>query len=116
MTMTAEVFSSRKKCLFNLFSMCLLQRQPPDMFCKKSSSKFHIIHRKTRVLETPTRVFSCEYCKNFKNTYFEEHLRTTASVTKTLIVSLLSFVLIQTYKTFSLFNFHNFTCKLGNKN
>ena len=29
--------------------------------------------------ETPTQVFSCEYCKIFKNTYFEEHLRTAAS-------------------------------------
>ena len=26
-----------------------------------------------------TTVFSCEYCEIFKNTYFEEHLRTTAS-------------------------------------
>ena len=24
-------------------------------------------------------MFSCEYCENFKNTYFEWHLRTTAS-------------------------------------
>ena len=24
-------------------------------------------------------MFSCEYCENFKNTYFEEHLRTAAS-------------------------------------
>ena len=24
--------------------------------------------------ETQTQVFSCEYCKNFKNTYFEDHL------------------------------------------
>ena len=29
--------------------------------------------------ETPTQVFSCEYCKIFKNTYFEENLRATAS-------------------------------------
>ena len=35
MTMTAEMFSCRKKSFFYLFSMCLLQRQPPDMFCKK---------------------------------------------------------------------------------
>ena len=48
--------------------------------------------------------------------FFEEHLRTATSVTKALIVLPLTFVLIQTYKTFSLFNFHNFTCKLGNKN
>ena len=27
---------------------------------------------------TPTQVFSSEYCKTFKNTCFEEHLRTAA--------------------------------------
>ena len=26
------------------------------------------------------QVFPCDYCKTFKNSYFEEHLRTTASV------------------------------------
>ena len=30
--------------------------------------------------ETPTQVFSCEYCEIFKSNYFEEHLRMTASV------------------------------------
>ena len=30
--------------------------------------------------ETPTQVFSCKICKIFKNTYFEEHLQTTALV------------------------------------
>ena len=29
--------------------------------------------------ETPTQVFFCKICEIFKNTYFEEHLRTTAS-------------------------------------
>ena len=29
--------------------------------------------------ETLVQVFSCEFCEIFKNTYFEEHLRTTAS-------------------------------------
>ena len=29
--------------------------------------------------EVATQVFSCEYCKIFKKTYFEEHLRTAAS-------------------------------------
>ena len=44
------------------------------------------IHRETPVLkslfnkETTTRAFSCEYCKIFKNTYFKEHLRVSASV------------------------------------
>ena len=26
------------------------------------------------------QVFSCEYCEIFKNTYFDKHLRTAASV------------------------------------
>ena len=29
-------------------------------------------------------MLSCEYCKFFKNTYFEEHLRTTASLSLNL--------------------------------
>ena len=29
--------------------------------------------------ETPTQVLSCKICEIFKNTCFEEHLRTTAS-------------------------------------
>ena len=33
-------------------------------------------YRKTPVLESP---FVSEYCKSFKSTYFEEHLRTAAS-------------------------------------
>ena len=38
--------------------------------------------------ETPTLVFFCEYCEIFKNTYFEKHLRTTASEdTPTLMLS-----------------------------
>ena len=30
--------------------------------------------------ETPTQVFSCEFFATFKNTYFEEHLQMTASI------------------------------------
>ena len=29
--------------------------------------------------ETPTQVFSCEYCENFKDNYFEDHVPTAAS-------------------------------------
>ena len=31
---------------------------------------------------TPAQVFSCEICEIFKNTYFKEHLRTTAARVK----------------------------------
>ena len=68
----------------------LFQKQPPEMFCKKGVLKSLAIftgeHLCRRLLliklqacvrkETPTQVFSCEYCEIFKNTYFEEHLRT----------------------------------------
>ena len=33
----------------------------------------------TLLKETPTKVFSSEYCEIFKSTYFEENLQTTAS-------------------------------------
>ena len=65
-----------------------------QMFFKthRCSKKFRNVHRKTPVLETlfikvtgltacilikketPTQVFSCEYCKIFKNSFFVEHL------------------------------------------
>ena len=31
---------------------------------------------------TGLKVFPCEYCEIFKNTYFEKHLRTAASTSK----------------------------------
>ena len=43
------------------------------------------IHRKTSELKpilnekTLTQVFSCKFCKTFKNTVFREHLQKTAS-------------------------------------
>ena len=30
--------------------------------------------------ETLAQVFSCEFCEIFKNTFFKEHVRATASV------------------------------------
>ena len=33
----------------------------------------------TLLKKAPTQVFYCEICEFFKNTYFEEHLRRTAS-------------------------------------
>ena len=35
--------------------------------------------------ETSAEVFSCGYCVTFKNTYFEEYLRTAASEKEALI-------------------------------
>ena len=29
---------------------------------------------------TPSKVFPCEYCETFKNTYFEKHMRMAVSI------------------------------------
>ena len=36
--------------------------------------------------ETSAQAFSCEYCVIYKNTFFEEHLQTTASIERYLNV------------------------------
>ena len=36
--------------------------------------------------ESLTQVFSCEYYKIFKNTYFDENLRTTVSAVPTFLL------------------------------
>ena len=53
-------------------------------FMKKAFLKTFVIHRKVADLqlhlkETPTEVFSSEYCEIFKNTYFEESLLAATS-------------------------------------
>ena len=57
---------------------------------------------KAYIQETPTQVFSCEYCEIFKKTYLEEHLPTAASVLR-ISNSYLTFAdnecLIQKFKT-----------------
>ena len=49
--------------------------------------KFQTFRAATLLKETPTQVFSCEYCKISKNTDFEEHLRTASSVWRLLTPS-----------------------------
>ena len=46
------------------------------MFEDNFGSYFYVVNKRW---ETPTQMFSCEICKVFKNTYFEEHLQMTAS-------------------------------------
>ena len=51
--------------------------QPPEVLYKKAVLKIsQYILRETIVLEY---LFNLEYCEVFESTYFEEHLRTTAS-------------------------------------
>ena len=55
-----------------------MQKQPLDVFCKKTIvKKLAIITEKhTPLLEF---LFNSKYCEIFKGSYFEEHLRTAAS-------------------------------------
>ena len=77
--------------IFAQFAGKYVQKQPPELFCKKSCClKFRNIHRKTPVLEAfkPTALLKKEsntgfflwILRNFKKTYFEGHLRTAAFV------------------------------------
>ena len=42
---------------------------------------------------TSTQVFSCEFCKIFKNNFFIEYLRVTASVLSAVILFIYVFIL-----------------------
>ena len=55
-----------------------------EVFFKSEDLKACSLNLQTKRLatllkKTPTQGFSCEMCEIFKNTYFEEHLRMTAS-------------------------------------
>ena len=62
-------------------------RVPGSQVLKSWVSGFRVLvsqslgSRVSGSIETPTQVFSCEYCEIFNNTYFEEHLRMVAFVT-----------------------------------
>ena len=55
-----------------------------------------LIKSKTGNKETPIQGFFCKICEIFKNLYFEEHLRTTAS-----ILSIITLIIIFTIITFT---------------
>ena len=71
--------------MFYLENLWIFQKQPPEVFYEKTySEKFCSIHKKVAGLEliekeTPTQLFSSEYCEFLKNTYLEEHLLMAAS-------------------------------------
>ena len=73
----------------------VLQKQPPEVFCKKTVLKNfaiftgkHLFFRVSFLVklqvcnfiekETLTQMFFCQYCGIFKNTYFQEPLRRAA--------------------------------------
>ena len=85
-----------KKLSENVSKIFLIKTAKLNLYMTNSFAKFHypLLFRSSRREvfrpsglqlnyreETPPKVFSREYYKTFKNTYFEEHLQqTTASV------------------------------------
>ena len=57
----------------------MLQCQFGPFQCTNSSDLTFRFARFQIKKETLVQVFSCEFCEIFKNTFFTEHLRTTAS-------------------------------------
>ena len=53
-----------------------MQKQPPEVFCKKAVVKILTIFTEKHLFWS---LFNSEYREIFKSTYFEEHLRTAAS-------------------------------------
>ena len=52
----------------------------PESFFNKVAASVCIFIK----TDTPEQMFSCEFCKTSKNTYFTEHLRVIASVDKNI--------------------------------
>ena len=52
----------------------------------------------TLLKTTLTQVFYCEYCEIFKNTYFEEHLPSAASVTSLFTWNICAFLPAKYYR------------------
>ena len=68
---------SNQKCLWKkLFLKILTGKQ---LYWSIFLIKVAGLHTCNFIKETPTQVLSCEYSEIFKNAYFEEHLRATAS-------------------------------------
>ena len=83
----------------------VIQKLPLEVFYKKRCCwKFRKIHTKTPVpvslacnffkKETLAQVFSCEFCEIFKNIFFTEHLRVTASGNSIVHVQLSFFIIL----------------------
>ena len=53
--------------------------------------------------ETLAQVFSCEFCEIFKNTFFTEHLQTTASLNAFNILNFLSSNQISAYRKLKIY-------------
>ena len=72
LVVTVCIHYRKTECLleatWNTISFFYTQKQPPEVFYRNIKK------------ETLAEVFYCEFCEIFKNTFFTEHLWTTASL------------------------------------
>ena len=62
-------------------SSAIYRSSRPEEFSKKGVVKnFTKFTGEHQCWSQSAQVFSCEFCKIFNNTFFTEHLRTTASI------------------------------------
>ena len=66
--------SNRSSC-----QRCLVKKAVLKSFANFTGKQESLSFLQLCWKETSTKLFSCEYCKIFKNTSFEEHLQTTVS-------------------------------------
>ena len=71
--------SSHRRCFVVFLKFGKVHRGTPALECLFNKVSGLKPHEK----ETPTQVFFCEFCQIFNNNYFEEHLRTAASIYRT---------------------------------
>ena len=80
-------------CVFELADVyCTHQQQLPEVSGRKGVFRNFAKFTGKHLCQSP-QVFSCEFCKFAKNTFFTEHLRTTASDTSFADLSGLYFYL-----------------------
>ena len=76
--MNTNIYGDFQICIsVPLISLKKMQKQPPEVFYKKTVvKKLAIFTEQNLCLES---LFNSEYCEIFKSSYFEEHLRTAPS-------------------------------------
>ena len=68
------------------------ERRQSQIFVRKTPALESVLIKLQAWRPAPSQVFSCKICEIFKNTFFEEDLQTTASVTETSLTHFMQLV------------------------
>ena len=78
--------SSHRRCSVNKDVLKNFANFTGKHLCWSLFNKVTYLKACNFIKKTPTQVFSCEIREIFKNNYFEEHLRTTASENRIIYI------------------------------